>query len=149
MRTSTLARNASGLALLAFFTGCSGGGSQTPGLSGLATSLGQKSASSTSHGFMNVPAGPATLIYMSSWGSASVVDVMTMNGEFVGQITNGLAVPEGLFTDASGNLWVANMNNVLVFPHGGLTATATLTDPVGNPIDVTVCPNGTAYVANF
>ena len=44
--------------------------------------------------------------YMSSWGTASVVDVLTMKGRQVGQITNGLAEPQGLFVDAKGSLWV-------------------------------------------
>ena len=72
-----------------------------------------------------------------------------MSGELVGQITNGLVEPQGLFVDASRNLWVANFNNVLVYPRGGLSPSATLMDSVGYPVDVTVCPNGTAYVADF
>jgi hypothetical protein len=98
---------------------------------------------------MQKTGGNTGLAYMSSWGSGAVVDVFTLNGRQVGQITNGLFVPQGLFVDSKGSLWVANLNNVLVFPHGGLTATTTLNDPVGDPVDVTVCPNGTAYVADF
>jgi hypothetical protein len=98
---------------------------------------------------MQAVAGPKTLFYVSSWGTDPVVDIMSMNGEFVGQITDGMILPQGLFTDANGNLWVANLSNVLVYPHGSLSPTATLTDPVGDPVDVTVCPNGTAYVANL
>jgi hypothetical protein len=86
---------------------------------------------------------------MSSWGTASVVDVLTMNGEQVGQITSGLVEPQGLFVDAKGSLWVANFSNVLVYPRGGLSPSTTLSDPVGYPGDVTVCPDGTAYVADF
>ena len=89
------------------------------------------------------------LLYMSSWGTASVVDVLTMNGKQVGQIANGLAEPQGLFVDAKGSLWVANVSNVLVYPHGGLSPSKTLTDSVGYPTDVTVCPDGTAYVADL
>ena len=44
------------------------------------------------------------LVYMSSWGTASVVDVLTMNGQQVGQITNGLVEPQGLFVDGQGAL---------------------------------------------
>jgi hypothetical protein len=89
------------------------------------------------------------LLYMSSWGTSSVVDVLTMNGKQVGQIANGLVVPEGLFVDTKGSLWVANESNVLVYPHGALSPSKTLTDSVGDPIDVTVCPDGTAYVADL
>jgi len=89
------------------------------------------------------------LVYMSSWGTASVVDVLTMNGKQVGQIANGLVEPQGLFVDAKGSLWVANVSNVLVYPHGGLSPSKTLTDSVGYTTDVTVCPDGTAYVADL
>jgi len=89
------------------------------------------------------------LVYMSSWGTASVVDVLTMTGKQVGQIANGLLEPQGLFVDAKGSLWVANLSNVLVYPRGGLSPSKTLTDSVGDPTDVTVCPDGTAYVADL
>ena len=89
------------------------------------------------------------LIYMSSWGTASVVDVLAMNGQQVGQITNGLLEPQGIFIDKTGSLWVANTQNVVVYPRGALSPSTTLTDPVGFPVDVTVCPNGTAYVADL
>lgn len=154
-----LTANALGLAVLvAFLAGCSGS-SQTPALSGVAFSLGPASVGQATtlrplmpnvgHGFMQATDAQAQLLYMSSWGTESVVDVLTMNGQQVGQITNGLAEPEGLFVDAKENLWVANVSNVLVYPHGGLSPSKTLTDSVGYPIDVTVCPNGTAYVADL
>jgi hypothetical protein len=72
-----------------------------------------------------------------------------MKGQQVGQIANGLSEPEGLFVDAKGSLWVADISNVLVYPHGSLSPSKTLTDPIGFPVDVTVCPNGTAYVADL
>jgi hypothetical protein len=149
VRASILARNAAGVALVALLAGCAGGNSQTPALSASANTLSQRSLSSTGHGFMHAIAAKTKLMYMSSWGTASVVDVITMTGELVGQITNGLVEPQGLFIDASGSLWVANLTNVLVYPRGGLTANTTLADSIGDPVDVTVCPNGTAFVANL
>jgi hypothetical protein len=143
-----LTPNAVGVAmLLTFLAGCSGGSSQTPALSGSANSLGR--APNTSHGFIGTIGAQTHLLYMSSWGTASVVDVLTMNGEQVGQIANGLVEPQGLFVDAKGSLWVANTSNVLVYPRGGLSPSKTLTDSVGYPIDVTVCPDGTAYAADL
>jgi serine/threonine-protein kinase len=149
VRTSTFVRNASGVAFVVLLAGCSGGNSQTPAFSGSANPLGQKSVQSTSHGFMQDIAAQTKLMYMSSWGTASVVDVMTMSGELVGQITNGLLEPQGIFVDPSGKLWVANVSNVLVYPRGGLSPSKTLTDSIGPPVDVSVCPNGTAYVADL
>jgi hypothetical protein len=146
-------------ALVTFLAGCSGGSSQTPALSGSANSLGQAFARqvtslrpftpNTSHGFMQAIDARTHLLYMSSWGTASVVDVLTMNGKQVGQIANGLVEPEGLFVDTKGSLWVANVSNVLVYPLGSLSPSKTLTDSVGFPIDVTICPDGTAYVADL
>jgi hypothetical protein len=146
-------------ALVTFLAACSGGSSQTPALSGSANSLGQAFARqgtslrpltpNTSHGFMQKIGAQTQLVYMSSWGTASVVDVLTMKGRQVGQITSGLVEPQGLFVDAKGSLWVANASNVLVYPRGSLSPSKTLTDSVGAPIDVTVCPDGTAYVADL
>jgi hypothetical protein len=142
-------------ALVTFLAGCSGGSSQTPALSGSANSPGQRVKSmqavapNTSHGFMQAIDSRTHLVYMSSWGTASVVDVLTMKGQQVGQITSGLAEPQGLFVDAKGSLWVANSSNVLVYPRGGLSPSKTLTDSVGYPVDVTVCADGTAYVADL
>lgn len=149
MRHSMLTPNALAVAaLVTFLAGCSGGSSQTPAISGSATTL-RPLATNTSHGFMKAVGARTQLVYMSSWGTASVVDVLTMNGEQVGQITSGLVEPQGLFVDAKGSLWVANFSNVLVYPRGGLSPSTTLSDPVGYPGDVTVCPDGTAYVADF
>src|SRR5450755_1964941 len=161
MRHSLLTPNALGVAVLVtFLAGCSGGMSQTPALNGSANSLGRAAwpqvmsmravAPNASHGFMQSIDAQTHLVYMSSWGTASVVDVLTMDGQQVGQITNGLVEPEGIFVDQSGNLWVANVSGgVVVYPRGGLSPSNTLTDPVGYPVDVTVCPNGTAYVADL
>jgi hypothetical protein len=160
VRHSLLAPNALAVAaLLTFLAGCSGGSAQTPALSGSTNSLGQAFARqvtslgpftpNTSHGFMHAIDARTHLLYMSSWGTASVVDVLTMNGQQVGQIANGLVEPEGLFVDTKGNLWVANATNVQIYPRGSLSPSKTLTDSVGDPLDVTVCPDGTAYVADL
>jgi hypothetical protein len=160
VRHSFFTSNALGVALLVtFLAGCSGGSPQTPALSGSTNSLGHAFAGqvtslraltpNTSHGFMHAIGARTQLLYMSSWGTSSVVDVLTMHGKQVGQIANGLVVPEGLFVDAKGSLWVANESNVLVYPRGSLSPSKTLTDSVGYPIDVTVCPDGTAYVADL
>jgi hypothetical protein len=155
-----LTPNALGVAaLVTFLVGCSGGSLQTPAVSGSANSPSQAFARqgtslrpfapNKSHGFMQAIDAKTHLVYMSSWGTASVVDVLTMNGLQVGQITSGLVEPQGLFVDAKGSLWVANTSNVLVYPRGSLSPSTTLTDSVGDPTDVTVCPDGTAYVADL
>jgi len=156
VRISVLAPTAFGVAALVAFLASS---SQTPALSGAANSPGQSFARevaslravtpNTSRGFMRATDAQTELLYMSSWATASVVDVLTMNGQEVGQITNGLVEPQGLFVDATGSLWVANTSNVVVYPRGALSPSTTLSDPIGFPVDVTVCRNGTAYVADL
>jgi hypothetical protein len=147
MRHSMLQSNVlSVVALVLFVAGCSGGTSQTPALSSTANSLG---ATNTNRGFMQKMDAQTHLLYMSSWATSSVIEVLTMSGLQVGQIENGIATPSGLFVDTNGNLWVANTTNVVVYPHGGLSPSKTLSDPTGPPTDVTVCPNGTAYVADL
>jgi hypothetical protein len=159
MLTSASARGASGLALALILAGCSSSTAQTPAPLGATGSLGassagtgsfgQKTAQSVDRGFMKAVAPQETLLYMSTFGTAAIVDVLTTSGELVGQITNGLVEPEGLFVDSGGNLWVANFSNVLEYPHGALSPTTALSDAVGYPVDVSICPNGTTYVANF
>ena len=103
MRHSTITLNALavtavGTSLVTILAGCSGGSSQTPAVSGSANSLGQAfarqgtrlpSTPNTNRGFMQPIGAGKKLLYMSSFGSAAVVNVLTMNGKQVGQIANG------------------------------------------------------------
>jgi hypothetical protein len=151
MRFPVSARNlvVSG-ALCALLAGCAGAGS--PIALQAAPNASAHSPAGAS-GFMRLVDPKTQLVYMSSWGTSSLVNVFTMTGKQVGQIINGLenASPEGLFVDAKSNLWVAagSTGQVLVYPRGVLSPSEQLTDPVGIPIDVTVCSDGTAYVANL
>jgi hypothetical protein len=138
--------------------GCAGGTSQTPALAGspvLGQSVAQQSRDTavraSNHGFMNAVDAKTSLVYLSDFAT-SLVDVFTTAGLQVGQIANGLVSPEGMFVDQKSNLWVANIgqaSDVVVFARGGLSPMKTLNDPVGTPIDVTVCKDGTAYVADL
>ena len=68
MRHSMLTPNALAVAaLVTFLAGCSGGSSQTPAVSGSATTL-RPLATNTSHGFMQALGAQTHLVYMSSWG---------------------------------------------------------------------------------
>jgi hypothetical protein len=79
---------------------------------------------------------------------ANNVTVFDLNGTMQGQI-GGLSNPGGLFVDSKHNLWVANggSNNVLEFARGATTPFNTLDDAGAGPLDVTMCANGTVYVA--
>lgn len=83
-----------------------------------------------------------------------IFDVKGKNQQPIGQITDGVDQPNGVATDAAGNLYVANGNNtppqsITVYPPGGTTASRTYTDGISFPIGVAVQRDGRLYVANF
>lgn len=105
-----------------------------------------------------LPPAPLQPPALSNAGSAAVyvsdslnnaVDVFDRNGAVIGQITEGLNAPAGLWVDSKHDLWVANpgAGNVLMFPRGASVAAKTLIDS-NDPNDVTTCPDGTVYVAD-
>ncbi len=65
-------------------------------------------------------------------------------------ITNGLTTPYGNFIDKSGNLYVADVasHSVYEYLYGQTTVSATYHDNGETPNNVTVCPDGTVYIAN-
>lgn len=75
------------------------------------------------------------------------VDIFTRDGTLQGQLT-GFTQPGGIFVDGAHNLWVADTSAVYEFPRGSTQPSKTLSDPVGSPDDVTMCPDGTVYVSN-
>jgi sugar lactone lactonase YvrE len=120
-------------------------------------------ASCTSERIGAVPA-PATALAGSPNASGSsrvyvsdekhnIVAVFNGDGKRVGTInsTGGLNYPQNLFVDGSGDLWVANEggHDVLMFPPDSPYPTVTLADHKNLPADVTICPNGTIFVANI
>jgi hypothetical protein len=94
--------------------------------------------------------GNRSLVYVSD-ENRNRIAVFREDGKPVGTITRGLRYPQGLFVDARGTLYVANRgaNNVLEFQRGSTAPTRVLDDAGAQPEDVTVCPNGTIYVANI
>lgn len=96
------------------------------------------------------PGLPKALVYISQEND-NRISVFQLNGKRVGEITKGVAYPQGLFTDASGTLFVANRGagNVLEFKRGSDSPFKVLSDRKKQPEDVTLCPDGTVYVANI
>jgi hypothetical protein len=95
------------------------------------------------------PAVHAPLVYISD-AYNNFVAVFDRNGTSVGTITTGIKGPQGLFVDARHNLWVANAGgaNILKFPRGSSSPAEVLDDAGAQPYDVTMCPDGTVFVAN-
>ena len=93
----------------------------------------------------------ASRIYVSD-EKHDIVAIFNRDGKRVGTIdsTGGLNYPQNLFVDGSGDLWVANQggHDVLMFPPDSPYPTVALADHKNLPADVTICPNGTIFVAN-
>src|ERR1700729_1330018 len=107
----------------------------------------------TTRSFMDPNALGKKLIFVSD-APDGVVNIYPQTGKtpkMVGQIT-GLKQPQGLTTDAQGNLYVANTNdsNVLVYapPYTGSPA-LTLNDAGEFPGDVAVSTAGVVAVTNI
>lgn len=160
LRVSIITRLAvAAYGFVALLAGCAGGGS--PAAVPLSSSVSTQSIARTDEAFASTTSGfvqnvdaKSALVYMSTWATLSAVNVFTIDGKQVGQIVNGLANLSvgGLFVDSKSNLWVAAIGttgNVFVYPRGALSPSKKLTDPVGGPVDVTICPDGTAYVADI
>lgn len=156
MRRDNLAGLASTAIVTAtIFAGCAGGSQVGSAVSPLSANVPrQQSVFPASKGsgrqttsWMARPPTHAPLAYISDVLTNSVT-VFDLKGTMQGQI-GGLSNPEGLFVDHKRNLWVANAgaNNVLEFARGATMPLNALNDPGAGPLDVTMCPNGTVYVA--
>lgn len=180
MRSRCGIRRAPGVAAtLILVAGCSGGGSQNsptpigqPAAVGaqasarLVASIGRSdnsmlapnatrrfNAPITTPSFVDADAAGKALIFVAD-AANGVVDVYPQAGKdqkMVGQLTR-LAQPQGLTTDSSGNLWVANTNasNVLVYAPPYTKAPAlTIPDTGEFPADVAVSATGVVAVTNI
>ena len=122
--------------------------SSSNGLTG-GGAVGVASQGSTSRGWMSRDAKQKQLLYVSE-ADGNNVDIFSLPGHArVGLITSGLSQPEGIATDAKGNLYVSNLNanTITVYKPGETSPSLTLTEPDG-PDDVAVGGNGYVYVAD-
>jgi hypothetical protein len=152
MRRHNLAGLASTTIVTAvLLAGCSGSSQGGPPVAPLTANVPQQQSvfrqSRQTTSWMARPDTRTPLAYISDNLANSVI-VFDLNGSMQGQI-GGLSYPGGLFVDSKHHLWVANLgaNNVLEFARGGTTPFKTLNDAGAGPLDVTMCPNGTIYVA--
>lgn len=95
------------------------------------------------------PNGGSQLLYVSNKAN-SVIDIFSVPGySRAGRITNGIEEPEGIATDQSGNLYVANVDgaSVTVYKPGTTSPSRTLNSS-HTPDDVTVATNGDVFVGD-
>jgi hypothetical protein len=110
-----------------------------------------------SGGWISRAAKGTHLIYISESGNGSsdvgAVFIYPAKGQTqapIGEITNGISIPQGMATDKSGNLYVANSGSstVTVYPPGETAPSVTYTNGISVPYDVAAGKDGTVYVAN-
>lgn len=149
MRISTLLGCASSLlASTAILAGCSSSPQTMPAqpLTGVAARLAPKTPPSR----IAPQARARDLLYASDSGTDEVNVYTYPQGMLVGQLT-GLSDPQGLCTDASGDVFVTDRNSTISeYAHGGTSQIATLPDPGEWPIGCAVDPTtGNLAVANW
>ncbi len=154
-RISIASELAPGAALiaLALASGCSlSPATSGSALAGDAFTRSQSSALVAKGVRMDTAACGTHVLYAASYNNTvQIFNEGSLHQGACGSIT-GLSNPQGLFVDASGDLWVVNQGpkQVLEFAPGGSSPTLTLSDPSGYPVDVAVDNHsGTVYVSNF
>jgi DNA-binding beta-propeller fold protein YncE len=97
------------------------------------------------------PRGGGALLFVSDV-DANVVDIFAQKTRKAdGSITSGIDGPDGMYDDASKNLYVTNTgtSTVLVYPSGSTKASVTYSDGIQDAVDVVVGLDGTVYAANY
>jgi hypothetical protein len=151
MRHNLAALASTAIVTAIFVAGCSGSSQVGSPIAPVPANAPQRHAalreSPQRTSWVNRPDARTRLAYISDT-LANNVTVFDLKGTMQGQL-DGLSNPGGLFVDSKHNLWVANggANNVLEFARGATTPFTTLDDAGAGPQDVTMCPNGTVYVA--
>ena len=149
-----------GAAVIAFLSGCAGGGSQASPVTGPVAASSQavriaQSNVAPAHriGFVNVaginaPGGNQVIV--SDEGSNSV-SVYNATGKLNALLTAGLNQPNGIATDAAQNLYVANTQDfdVLVYTKPYTSVGLTLADSGLYPTGVAVSGTGLVAVMNI
>lgn len=91
------------------------------------------------------------LLYVSDEGP-NVVNIYSAAHprKLIGQISDGINVPDGMDVDRARNLYVTNAsgNTVQVYAPGGTSPIRTYTQGLSAPINVVIGKDGTLYVAN-
>ncbi len=153
--SSTTLRAVTGLAVAALvaapLAGCSGASSALPGVP-------VASAAAHTSTLSSLPAPDAktsgkSLLYVSDNANnkISVFDITKKQGRrAIRTITAGIHGPNGIATDKSGNLYVANYasNTVTVYPPNAGSPALTISNGLSGPWDLKVDGFGNVWVAN-
>jgi hypothetical protein len=133
----------------ALASGCAGPATQ---LSPASAPLASASQTQRDTGWLSPAAKSGALLYVADQSNQRVV-LFSQKGKSrapVGQITDAIGGPDGLFVDRAGTLYVCNfgLGNITEYPQGQTTHSKTLTGPI-SPKYVTAGVDGTVYVSDF
>jgi hypothetical protein len=106
---------------------------------------------SVTHSWMAPNAAKQQLLYVSDQ-SANVVDVFSYPFDTLLGTLSGFSLPQGLCTDAAGDVFVADYSNSRMreYAHGSISPKATLQDPGYGPASCAIDPTtGNLAVGNF
>jgi hypothetical protein len=152
MRASTLIRTAAAVCAAGLFAGCAG--------TSTSTQMTPQVRGATAHAdsrpsWVDPAAKSGKLLYVSMAGNDDVNMYAYPSLKLAGSLT-GLQWPEGMCTDATGNVWITNYELhgylpgfVTEYAHGGKAVLKTLEDGVQSPGDCSFDPTtGNLAVAN-
>ncbi|MGA2758911.1 MAG: hypothetical protein ABSF08_01150 [Candidatus Cybelea sp.] len=90
------------------------------------------------------------VIYVADQDASEVVVYPETGGAPIGEITDGVIGPYGLFVDKNGTLYVANesADTVTAYPAGSTTPSTTWSEDLDNPHYPLVDANGDLFVSN-
>lgn len=152
MRSSTISLPAlAGVSLLFAATACSSTSALTPATAGSTALAEPTSAHSQTAGFGVKPARlqkPLLYVAVTYENEVLVFDQGQRGSTPKATITSGLNAPEGITTDKSGNLYVANQNSIAIYSPGATSPSTTITTGVNVASDVAVDAGGNMYVTN-
>ncbi|HLX26695.1 MAG TPA: beta-propeller fold lactonase family protein [Candidatus Cybelea sp.] len=160
---SSILRTAAGIAVASLIAqplaGCSGATQALPGAAPLAAGASAHLEVPAAVNAMGSAAQPdkkkkqKTLLYVSDNENNRILVFKvgkTQNPPPIRTITSGISLPNGIATDKSGDLYVANYytNSVTVYAPNSSTPKTKLTTGLNGPWDVKVDGFGNVYVAN-
>ena len=104
-------------------------------------------------GWMTSSAKGTPLVFVSDEGlnAVQIYQRSHLDGAPVGQITDGIDVPDGMCVDIHGNLVVTNAhgNSLTVYPPGEVHPSQTITSGMATPVNVACGKDGALYVVDL
>lgn len=138
-------------AMAALVTDCTSSQTSSGAASAIPQTFADASRANRGGSWMLPEAKAKDLVYVSNYGYGSV-NIYALPGLKSAGTLTGFNGPQGLCSDASGNVWIVNTNvsQIVKYAHAGTTPIATLNDPGYYPVGCAVDPiTGDLAVTNL